>query len=138
MSAPIVVVDYHKGNLLSVARGLSEVGGEAEVTDDPARIAEAAGVVLPGVGAFEDAMAYLRQSGQDEAILSAIGRGVPFLGICLGLQLLFERGDERCAFCHCGGGVPGGVFCRPLLLQGCEGGGRGGAGAYPHRQPGAG
>ena len=65
MSAPIVVVDYHKGNLLSVARGLSEVGGEAEVTDDPARIAEAAGVVLPGVGAFEDAMAYLRQSGQD-------------------------------------------------------------------------
>lgn len=96
MSAPIVVVDYHKGNLLSVARGLSEVGGEAEVTDDPARIAEAAGVVLPGVGAFEDAMAYLRQSGQDEAILSAIGRGVPFLGICLGLQLLFERGDECC------------------------------------------
>lgn len=96
MAAPIVVVDYHKGNLLSVARGLSEVGGEAEVTDDPARIAEAAGVVLPGVGAFEDAMAYLRQSGQDEAILSAIGRGVPFLGICLGLQLLFERGDERC------------------------------------------
>lgn len=96
MSAPIVVVDYHKGNLLSVARGLSEVGGEAEVTDDPARIAEAAGVVLPGVGAFEDAMAYLRQSGQDEAILSVIGRGVPFLGICLGLQLLFERGDERC------------------------------------------
>ena len=51
------------------------------------RIAEAAGVVLPGVGAFEDAMAYLRQSGQDEAILSAIGRGVPFLGICLGLQV---------------------------------------------------
>ena len=99
MSAPIVVVDYHKGNLLSVARGLSEVGGEAEVTDDPARIAEAAGVVLPGVGAFEDAMAYLRQSGQDEAILSAIGRGVPFLGICLGLQLLFERGDERCDGC---------------------------------------
>ena len=96
MSAPIVVVDYHKGNLLSVARGLAEVGGEAEVTDDPTRIAEAAGVVLPGVGAFEDAMAYLRQSGQDEAILSAIGRGVPFLGICLGLQLLFERGDERC------------------------------------------
>lgn len=95
MSAPIVVVDYHKGNLLSVARGLSEVGGEAEVTDDPARIARAAGVVLPGVGAFEDAMAYLRQSGQDEAILAAIGRGVPFFGICLGLQLLFERGDER-------------------------------------------
>ena len=88
MSAPIVVVAYHKGNLLSVARGLAEVGGEAEVTDDPACIAEAAGVVLPGVGAFEDAMAYLRQSGQDEAILSAIGRGVPFLGICLGLQLL--------------------------------------------------
>lgn len=95
MAAPIVVVDYHKGNLLSVVRSLSDVGGEAEVSDDPARIASASGVVLPGVGSFEDAMGYMRASGQDEAVVSAVRAGVPFLGICLGLQLLFERGDER-------------------------------------------
>lgn len=95
MPAPIVVVDYHKGNLLSVARGLSEVGGEVQITDDPALIRAASGVVLPGVGSFEDAMAYINESGQAEALLDCIGRGVPFLGICLGLQLLFERGDER-------------------------------------------
>lgn len=95
MAAPIVVVDYHKGNLLSVVRSLSDVGGEAVVSDDPARIASASGVVLPGVGSFEDAIGYMRESGQDEAVVSAVRGGVPFLGICLGLQLLFERGDER-------------------------------------------
>ncbi len=96
MSAPIVVIDYHKGNLLSVVRGLADVGGEAEVSDDPARIADASGIVLPGVGSFEDAMTYMTESGQADAVRDAIGRGVPFMGICLGLQLLFERGDERC------------------------------------------
>lgn len=90
----IVVVDYHKGNLSSVERGLREAGGEAVVSDDPAAIRSAAGVVLPGVGSFGDAMAFLRESGEAEAVLDAIGRGVPFLGICLGLQLLLERGDE--------------------------------------------
>ena len=90
----IVVVDYHKGNLSSVVRGLSDVGGDAVITDDPAAIAAADAVVLPGVGSFGDAMAYLRESGEAEAVLAALGRGVPFLGICLGLQLLFERGDE--------------------------------------------
>ena len=95
MAAPIVVVDYHKGNLLSVVRGLSEVGGEASVSDDSAAIAGASGIVLPGVGSFEDAMSYMNESGQADAVREAVGRGVPFLGICLGLQLLFERGDER-------------------------------------------
>ena len=94
MARPIVVVDYHKGNLSSVERGLAEAGGTALVTDDPAAIARAGALVRPGVGRFGDAMAYLRESGQDEAILSAVGRGAPFLGICLGLQLLFERGTE--------------------------------------------
>ena len=94
MTAPIVVIDYHKGNLSSVERGLVEAGGSALVTDDPAAIASARALVLPGVGSFGDAMAYLRESGQREAILSALGRGVPFLGICLGLQLLLERGNE--------------------------------------------
>ncbi|MST72577.1 imidazole glycerol phosphate synthase subunit HisH [Olsenella porci] len=93
----IVVVDYHKGNLQSVVRGINAVGGSATVTDDPRAISEASGVVLPGVGAFEDAMAFLRQSGQADAIVDSIRRGVPFLGICLGLHLLFERGDERSA-----------------------------------------
>lgn len=90
----IVIVDYHKGNLSSVERGISDAGGEALVSDDPAVIRAAAGVVLPGVGSFGDAMAFLRESGEAEALLAALERGVPFLGICLGLQLLFERGNE--------------------------------------------
>ena len=90
----IVIVDYHKGNLSSVERGISDAGGEALVSDDPAVIRAAAGVVLPGVGSFGDAMAFLRESVEAEALLAALERGVPFLGICLGLQLLFERGNE--------------------------------------------
>lgn len=94
-SGPLIaVVDYHKGNLLSVTRGLVDAGGCALATDDPDVIASAAAVVLPGVGSFEDAMSYMRESGQADAVLTAIKRGVPFLGICLGLQLLFDRGDE--------------------------------------------
>ena len=94
MAHRIVIVDYHKGNLSSVERGLTDAGGEVVVSDDPTVIAEASGVVLPGVGSFGDAMAFLRESGEAEAVLSAIDRDVPFLGICLGLQLLFERGSE--------------------------------------------
>lgn len=94
MPGRIVVVDYHKGNLLSVTRGLAEAGGDAVTSDDPAAIRAASGVVLPGVGSFGDAIGYMRESGQAEAVLDAVGRGVPFLGICLGLQLLFERGSE--------------------------------------------
>lgn len=90
----IVVVDYHKGNISSVVRGLVEAGGTAAVSDVPDEIRAASGVVLPGVGSFGDAMGYLRESGEADAVLDAIGRGVPFLGICLGLQLLFERGNE--------------------------------------------
>ena len=106
----IVVVDYHKGNLLSVVRSLGDAGGEALISDDPATIAAADAVVLPGVGAFADAMEYIRTSGEDEAMLAAVRRGVPFLGICLGQQLLFERGDE---------GVPEGEWCAGLgILRG--------------------
>lgn len=90
----IIVVDYHKGNLSSVARGLVRAGATAEISDDPAEIRNAAGVVLPGVGVFFDAIAFMHESGQDAAVLHAIAHGAPFLGICLGLQLLFERGDE--------------------------------------------
>ena len=94
MAGRIVVVDYHKGNLLSVVRSLAECGGDALVSDDPADIAAACAVVLPGVGAFEDAMAYMNASGQAEAVVSAVGRGVPFLGICLGEHLIASRGNE--------------------------------------------
>jgi glutamine amidotransferase len=90
----IVVIDYHKGNLSSVERSLCDVGADAEISDDPDDMRAADALVLPGVGAFADAMAYLRESGQDQAILESIRAGRPFLGICLGVQLLFTRGNE--------------------------------------------
>ena len=91
----IAVVDYHKGNLLSVVRSLSDVGARVEATDDPSVICAADAVVVPGVGAFEEAMSFLVASGEGDAIKEAASRGVPFLGICLGLHVLFERGEER-------------------------------------------
>ena len=116
MAAPdIVVIDYHKGNLSSVARGLARAGAHTEISDDPARIRAAEGVVLPGVGSFYDAITFMHASGEDEAVLDAMAAGVPFLGICLGMQLMFERGDEGvpadapCA-ASTGGFAPGDVF----------------------------
>lgn len=96
----IAVIDYHKGNLSSVARGLARAGAEALVTDDPVQIRAADGLVLPGVGSFFDAIAFMHETGQDLAVIEAVdggagaGSGTPFLGICLGLQLLLDRGDE--------------------------------------------
>ena len=94
-SHEIVVVDYHKGNLLSVARSVSAVGGDVRISDDPHVIRDASGIILPGVGSFEDAMSYMRTSCQADAVVRAVQAGVPFLGICLGLQLLYDRGSER-------------------------------------------
>lgn len=79
----IAVVDYHKGNLKSVERGLVAAGAEVLVTSDPAAIAKADAIVLPGVGAFADAAATMRELGQMDAIRERIAAGVPFLGICL-------------------------------------------------------
>lgn len=90
----LVVIDYHKGNLSSVERSLADCGADVAITDDPARIAEAPAVVLPGVGSFYDAMSFMRETGQDKAVLSAVEKGAAFLGICLGQHLIFERGDE--------------------------------------------
>ncbi len=90
----IAVVDYCKGNLKSVERGLRFVGGDAFITDNPAQIAEADAIVLPGVGAFADAAASMRATGQMDCIRQRIADGAPFLGICLGLHLLFEEGTE--------------------------------------------
>ncbi len=90
----IAVVDYCKGNLKSVERGFLAIGGEAFITDDPDMIAKADAVVLPGVGAFADAAATMRRTGQMDAIRKRIAAGVPFLGICLGLHLMYEEGVE--------------------------------------------
>ncbi len=90
----IAVVDYQKGNLLSVQRGLAAVGGQAVVTSDPAEIAAADAIVLPGVGAFADAAATMRDLGQMDVIRERVLEGVPFLGICLGMHLMFEHGVE--------------------------------------------
>ena len=91
---PIAIVDYCKGNLRSVQRGLELAGSAAVITADPDEIARAEAIVLPGVGSFHDASAYMVDSGQMAALRDSIRAGVPFLGICLGLQLLFERGAE--------------------------------------------
>ena len=92
--AEIVVVDYHKGNLLSVERGLAAAGANVRVSDDPSVIAKADAIVLPGVGAFADAMEYIEASGQGDVMRTMVAAGTPFLGICLGMQLLFARGNE--------------------------------------------
>lgn len=96
MSALIAVVDYCKGNLANVQRGLADAGFDARVTQDPKDILAADGIVLPGVGAFADAMTTMNRSGQTQALQSAVSEGVPFLGICLGVHLIFEWGDEGC------------------------------------------
>ena len=95
MTAPrIAVVDYRKGNLKSVERGIDAAGGSAFVASDPAAIARADAVVLPGVGAFADAAATMEELGQIRVIRERIAAGVPFLGICLGMHLMFEEGVE--------------------------------------------
>ena len=90
----IAVVDYHKGNLKSVERGLAAAGGDVLVTDDAAAIARADAVVLPGVGAFADAAATMEALGQAGVVRERISAGLPFLGICLGMHLMFEEGVE--------------------------------------------
>ena len=91
----IAVIDYHKGNLKSVERGLIGVGADARITDDPAAIAAADALVLPGVGAFADAAGSMRALGQMELVRERILAGVPFLGICLGMHLMYAAGTEH-------------------------------------------
>ncbi len=91
----ITIVDYQMGNLRSVQKAIEKVGGEARISSDPTEIATAEKLVLPGVGAFGDAMAEIRRRDLANPIQDFIASGRPFLGICLGLQLLFERGYEH-------------------------------------------
>ncbi len=90
----IVIVDYGMANLRSVQKAFERVGHAAEITSDPNRVGEADRLVLPGVGAFRDAIDRLRQTGLDVPILAHLRAGKPFFGICLGLQLLFTRSYE--------------------------------------------
>ncbi len=90
----VIVVDYGMGNLRSVSKALENVGAAAEVTNDPAKVRAAERLVLPGVGAFGKAVSNLEEGGLKGAVLEFLGTGRPFLGICLGLQLLFESSEE--------------------------------------------
>jgi glutamine amidotransferase len=91
----IAILDYGMGNLRSVEKALERVGAEAEVTSDRDEAESADGVILPGVGAFPKAMERVRGIGLDELVTGRIEAGVPVLGICLGLQLLFESSVEN-------------------------------------------
>jgi len=91
----ITIIDYGMGNLRSVQKAFERVGYPARITSDPQEIAEATHLVLPGVGAFADAMTELRRLELVEPIRQAVQKEKPFLGICLGLQLLFERSYEE-------------------------------------------
>jgi imidazole glycerol-phosphate synthase subunit HisH len=90
----IAILDYGMGNLRSVEKAFEHVGASATVTHDHDAIRDAAGIVLPGVGAFPKAMKSVRGLGLDELIAERLAAGVPMLGICLGMQLLFERSVE--------------------------------------------
>jgi glutamine amidotransferase len=90
----IAVLDYGIGNLRSAEKALQRVGGAAQLISDPDVAAEAEAVVLPGVGAFGRCMEALRSSGLDKVALDAVERRKPFLGICIGMQLLYEGSDE--------------------------------------------
>lgn len=91
----IAIIDYRMGNLRSVQKGFEHAGvADVVVTDDPAIVAAADGIVLPGVGAFRDASANLRESGMWDLVRERVAAGTPFLGICLGMQLLASVGLE--------------------------------------------
>jgi glutamine amidotransferase len=90
----VAVLDYGIGNLRSAQKALERVGADARLTADPDEIAAADGVVLPGVGAFGRCMDALRESGLDSIAIDAAAAGRPFLGICVGMQLLYEGSEE--------------------------------------------
>ena len=90
----VAIIDYDAGNIKSVEKALQKLGQEVVITRDAETILNADHVILPGVGAFGDAMHNLKKYHMDEVIYQVVEKGIPFLGICLGLQLLFERSDE--------------------------------------------
>ena len=112
----IAIIDYDAGNIKSVEKALLYLGQEVKITSDPSEILSADKVILPGVGAFGDAMEKLKERHLDDVIRKVTEKGTPFLGICLGLQLLFERSDEAKGVE--GLGILEGEICR---IPACEG-----------------
>ena len=90
----ISIIDYDAGNIKSVEKALQHLGAETIITRDPAAILSSDHVILPGVGAFGDAMERLKEYRLVDVIREVAARGIPFLGICLGLQLIFEESEE--------------------------------------------
>jgi len=90
----IAIIDYDAGNIMSVKKAVEFLGNEAVITRDKDILLKADKVILPGVGAFGDAMEKIRGYGLEEVIKSIVSKGTPFLGICLGLQLIFEESEE--------------------------------------------
>jgi imidazole glycerol-phosphate synthase subunit HisH len=106
----VVVLDYGSGNLRSAQRALQRVGATAEISADPAAALGADGLVVPGVGAFAACLAGLRAVGGDQVIARRLAAGRPVLGICVGMQILFETGEEH-------GARTDGVGCWPGAVQ---------------------
>ena len=117
MTGPLVaVLDYGIGNLSSAQKALVRTGADARLTRDAGLVAEADGVVLPGVGAFGACMDALRESGLESVVHTAVESGRPFLGICVGMQMLFDASDEDPT--HTGLGViPGRVVAIPDTVR---------------------
>jgi imidazole glycerol-phosphate synthase subunit HisH len=112
----IVIVDYEMGNLRSVQKAFERIGRQAVVSGNPDVVAQAERLVLPGVGAFGDAMTALRRRGLVESIHDFCRTGRPFLGICLGLQILFDESEESAACVE--GGCTGAPAGAPGLVKG--------------------
>jgi glutamine amidotransferase len=94
MTSKIVIIDYGMGNLRNVQKGFEKIGFEAELTRSKKEIEKASAIVLPGVGAFKDCMENLERYGLIEPLLRSIEKGKPYLGICLGLQILYSESEE--------------------------------------------
>lgn len=112
MTADVVIVDYGAGNLRSVARAVAHAGVEATVTADPREVEGARALIVPGVGAAADTMANLRSGGLVEPIRDYIASGRPFLGVCMGMQALFDLSEEGGAH-ECLGVLPGRIVRFP-------------------------
>jgi len=131
----IALIDYGAGNVRSVHKALETVGANVQLTRSPDAILTAEKIVLPGVGAFGDCMAGLRRAGLVDGLCQAVEQGKPLLGICVGMQVLFEEGEEM--GCHAGLGLLPGRVIRfsfsappqsPLALRPCSGQALGGKG----------
>src|SRR5687768_14549833 len=112
----IAVLDYGIGNLRSAEKALQHLGVDAALTTDPAVARQAAGVVLPGVGAFGRCMEQLRESGLEPVVHEAVEAGKPFLGICVGMQMLFDSSEEAPG-CKGLGIIPGEVRRLPVTTE---------------------